>query len=375
MKALGIHIFAGGFSVGVRDAGFELLGHLELSNYGAETSRKNLGIPVVENHSDWGAWDVPACNTDLIYSNPPCAPWSSAGSKIIGDKRNYDAGFDPRDERVKCVEQAFEVFERLLPPVFMWESVTRCWTAGRPMVDMYAQRALDLGYSFTVVMADGFDCGVTQHRKRAFFVAHKIEIPWVSPKESRPEDASKTVGDVLLSVEGHLESQGLDPADERCAKKPWGICMECLKATPPGKKLRDAYMRIYGETRYNKEKNRYGGRPGFLYTRLDRAKHCPTITGSPAFFHPDHDRTLTLREMGALCGYPLDYEFVGSINNCYAQVAQAVMPPAGRWVASQVRKGLERDETVTVPTYSCTDFIDGRRKEFGIKLDPPRLRV
>ena len=44
--AVGMHIFAGGFSVGVQQAGFEVACHLETSAYGVQTARDNLKIPV-----------------------------------------------------------------------------------------------------------------------------------------------------------------------------------------------------------------------------------------------------------------------------------------------------------------------------------------
>lgn len=343
--ALGIFIFAGGFSVGVRDAGFRLLAHFD-GTYGAETSRRNLGIKVHDDPAAW-PWDEYA-GVDFVYSNPPCAPWSSAGSKIVGERRDYSRGFDPRDDRVACVAAAFKGLERLRPKAWLWESVTRAFTAGRPLVDHYAERAMALGYDVSVVLHDGFDCGVPQHRKRFFFVAHRVPLPFERPDVEGP----RTVGEVLDA----MSSPGEDLQTHM-----WDVERECLAATPPGKKLRDAYMRIYGDSRRDPETGRYRGRPGFLYTRLDRAKHCPTLTGSPVFFHPDEDRKLTVQEMAALCGYPEGYEFVGTLGKKYAQVVQAVMPPVGRWIGGVVRRGVEEERPLRVrePRYRLVDYLKG----------------
>jgi hypothetical protein len=45
--------------------------------------------------------------------------------------------------------------------------------------------------------------------------------------------------------------------------------------------------------------------------------------------------------MKVICGYPAGYEFVGRLGDRYAQVAKAVLPPAGEWVARQARAALE----------------------------------
>lgn len=42
MNALGCYIFAGGFSIGVKQAGFDVLGHVEAGNYGVQTFIKNF---------------------------------------------------------------------------------------------------------------------------------------------------------------------------------------------------------------------------------------------------------------------------------------------------------------------------------------------
>ncbi len=78
MKAIGSHIFAGGFTIGVKKH-FNVLAHFEGDGYGADTFSLNYPeIPVFVGPENWPTGDYK--DVDFIYGNPPCAPWSTLGS-------------------------------------------------------------------------------------------------------------------------------------------------------------------------------------------------------------------------------------------------------------------------------------------------------
>ena len=69
--ALGVHVYAGGFSLGIRKGGFDVVAHLESGDYGLATMRRNQRrVPV---HIDPRTWPVAelAGGIDLVYGNPP----------------------------------------------------------------------------------------------------------------------------------------------------------------------------------------------------------------------------------------------------------------------------------------------------------------
>ncbi len=70
-RAVACHVFAGGFSLGVRSR-FDVGVHLEASDYGAATCRRNFpGVDV--RISPTGAWPVAdLVGVDLVFANPPC---------------------------------------------------------------------------------------------------------------------------------------------------------------------------------------------------------------------------------------------------------------------------------------------------------------
>lgn len=92
---------------------------------------------------------------------------------------------------------------------------------------------------------------------------------------------------------------------------------------------------------------------GSAYRRLDPDEPSPTVTrsGYRDFVHPFHDRTLTVREMACLQGFPTDYEFMGTRLDSYSskrdlpmtqfgQVGNAVPPPLAEHIARAVREQI-----------------------------------
>jgi len=326
MRAVGCYVFAGGFTQGVKYH-FDVVAHLEDGNYGTDTAALNHpGIEIHKNPDAWPLEDLKG-QVDFLYANPPCAPWSSAGSKMMY-KREFERGVDLNDERVGCWLKVIRAICLTLPPIAVVESVTRCWTKGREFVEQCAENLRILGYACTVVLHDGYDCGVPQHRKRAFFVFHRLGF---TPHRPEPGDGPRTVREAL-------ERLGEDPDPTR--RKTWGIEQECLERSGEGVRLKDVYMEIYGESLRDPETGRYRGRPGFLRRRLAWDKPSNALTGGAVLYHPAEHRFITIGESAALCGYPRDYAFLGTADKRYRQVAQAVMPPVGRWIALEARRAL-----------------------------------
>lgn len=314
MIAVGAYIFAGGFTVGVKRAGFEVVGHLEDGDYGVETSQRNHpGLEVWRRPEEWPNGH----GIDFVYSNPPCAPWSAAGLK----GRDFSSGYDPRDPRVSCFQRAFGLLERLRPRVLAIESVTQAYTRGRPMLDAMSREAEGLGYATTFALHDAYDCGLPQRRRRVFAVFHDVEMLWERPA---PGDGPRTVREALAGLVDEPREVGkLTPSLARG-----------LHLVKPGEKLRAVFGRAFPGTPL----------PSFLRQRLHWDRPSPTHLGAQGtvLYHPDEDREISVREAQVLCGYPASYEFVAStIVKKHAQVAQAVTPPAGAWIAATVRRSVE----------------------------------
>lgn len=332
LTALGCHIFAGGFTVGVKRAGFDVLAHLEDSPYGVKSARMNWpDLDVRIGRENWRPEEF-AGRVDLFYNNPPCALFSTAGPSTT---RGPEAWRD--DTRLGCWHRSFEVFKIVKPRVFVLESVCQAYTKGREVVDLFTRESLTMGYSVKHVLMDAKWTGLPQSRKRFFFVVYE---PSLDLQLSFDYDRKlTTVGDALATVGSdcgytHASRWQTDPA-----------CREVVEATPQGGKLRVAFdsMRPDAEVIEVNGKSRILGRPGFLGQRLNAAGQMGVFIGD-VFIHPTEHRNLGTREMMALCGYPLDFKLEGSSRQWPGYLARAVMPAVGEWLASAVNSAIRRSK-------------------------------
>lgn len=104
--ALGSFIFAGGFSLGVSES-FDVLAHLEETNYGVATVRRNFpDLPVRVGRDRWPLDALAAgSQIDWIFGNPPCF---SPETKILtenGPKKIKDLVRSRSTERVWSVDE------------------------------------------------------------------------------------------------------------------------------------------------------------------------------------------------------------------------------------------------------------------------------
>lgn len=331
-KALGCHIYAGGHTLGVLKAGFQVLAHLEEWKFGTKTVEKNLGIACRVGREAWNEKEF-AGKVDWLYGNPPCASWSAAGIKVK-DKETRNVERYTHDDRTKCTELLFSLIPIVKPTVFSWECVAMATVNGSKFVRSRVEFVQSLGYDVHGLLFDGADLGLPQHRKRFFFVASKVRFEPFAPDGKRT-----TVRDAW---------KGLRNPGPILKTRPDLVTM--LKKMPKGELgvLHKYFMDAAG-TRALKKDAKTGyvkGRPGFLHMRVPLDGLSPTVTGGQHLYHPSEPRALTILEQQLLCGYPRDYEFVGAPSSQYAQIAKAVLPPAGNWLARNVRKALEANEKV-----------------------------
>lgn len=343
MNALGIYIFAGGFSVGMRAAGFDVLGHLEDGPFGADTVRQNM--PDIDVHANPETWPFDAYRgrgVEVVFCNPPCAPWSGAG---IRPKRMIDHDFKDNyrhDPRVSCVYNAFDAIRYLRPAIWAWESVQGAFHRGREMCDELAEEAVELGYSVSYVLLNGVHVGLPQQRRRFFFVAHRVKIDWEYPRLEADQQVSvmqawRAAG--LLKRRAHVAFRHMENDKDR----------EMMEGCPQGQALRlhwEAKMRATVGPEETWPRNKLGaviGRPAFTYRRLRPNVPCKTMMGGTHLVHPTEDRWLSVKESQVLCGYPADYEFSPPTPEaCYPEVAQAVLPTVGEWLGHNLRRAVER---------------------------------
>jgi len=326
-KAVGGYIFAGGFTLGMQAAGFDVLAHLEDGGYGVKTCRLNFpDLPIFVGADTWPLDSLRDEAPAVVYGNPPCAAWSS-----LNGKRTTTETWK-HDDRINCTLKHFKLLEELEPKAWCWESVERAWSVGREFVEDLVDRAVDLGYSVDLVLFDGQFVGGRHRRRRFFFVATKVDIDWVGPGLTKP----LTVQEVLDLVDD--PGYGVPLREDLHAA--WHETRFNQNLAEAWEELYPPEQREYRETKSGKRFVK--GRPSFRYRKMDPNDVAPTVVGD-SLVHPHEPRLVTFREAKAFCGYLLDFELESQATGAYDLLTRAVMPPVGEWFGRRVHEALDKN--------------------------------
>lgn len=333
MIAVGCCAFAGGFTWGLRSSGFDTIAQLEFPGVKGHlaTAELNFDHPIYVGPETWPVEDLAFLEPDLVFTQPPCAPWSPAG---YGPTKGINKHRD--DPRVEWSKRAFRLIEELDPTIFVYESVQPTYKKMRE--EFFDPIALDCnldGRTCYHLLIDGGRVGVPHHRRRYFFVTSRVEIPWEAPPDILPPTSSETLATVKANgAEPHWPR----PVDART----WGGRIDDIE---PGERLLAAWKRYNPPDTWTlNERGHVAGRPAFGSYRLHPDKSPNTFFGSYTLIHPTEPRPLTFEEMRAIAGYPPEFQFAGSHNASMVQMGQAVLPAVAEWMGGFFRKALERNE-------------------------------
>jgi site-specific DNA-cytosine methylase len=349
ISAVGCCAFAGGFTWGLRAAGITPIATLEFPgvNGHVKTHRQNFpDVPVYDKGpANWPVKALASLAPNVLYAQPPCAPWSHAG---FGPNRGINK--HRTDPRVQWTKEAFKLVEKLEPEVFIYESVQNTFHKIRH--DFFDPFALDCnldGMSCYHVLHDGARVGLPHHRKRYFFIASRYELLSLF-NEPEPRHVPTSLETLeKINVNGH------NPVWPRSVdRKTWD---GNLGEIEPGQSLLQAWTLrnppdkwVYGS------RNQVVGRPAFGNYRLHPDKPPRTFYGSYTLIHPTEDRPLTMPEIKAIAGYPPEFDLsaTSSQGAAMVQMGQAVLPPVAEWIG----RIIKRDIRAGVRAYGSTAELD-----------------
>ncbi len=322
LTALGVYIFAGGFTVGVSKH-FNVLAHFEDGPFGVDTAK--LNFPKLPIYTEPATWPVRQFKgkVNFVYANPPCAPWSAVGASLTKGAMQWQT-----DPRIRCVENAFGVLEAARPDIWVWESVPQAFARGRAMVDALTERAMKLGYAVTYFLTDAQLHGLPQRRQRFHFIAHRVALELPAP------DAD--IVPVKKAIKG-LKSRWWPDHP-----KHWN---KLLRNTKQGDGLRETFNKFNPKPKRD-AKGHAIGRPVFMNFRLDADLPSPTLIGGCHAVHPTEHRFISPEEHAALCGYPRDFKWAGNKGSIYPQIARAVTPVIGNYLGACAKRAITEGKKI-----------------------------
>lgn len=339
MKAIGCHVFAGGFTAGVQSV-MEVRGQLETHGLGENTVRNELQLPfmLVDDAKGWeqfrDAWD----GCELCYGNPRCSSFSSLTGGY-DDRTHGPWAKQTRDVHDLC-NFAVDRFDWIV-----WESIQQAFSVGRPLLDHLRDRVFfPAGYKVAHVLLNAATFGNAQRRRRYFFVAYRDKYTFNVIVPDRPTRQT-TLANVLDTVcpertpepgdfkrrtklNYHADSYRRLNDDEAFSLPSLlqGENMNSLGRRDPG---------LYSKNYRDKWDNRASKLPFSLHClrRLRSDRPASTVySASGSWVHPTQDRPLTVREIAAIMGW----NFLPEGWNPIAQIGKGVVPVVGRWLAKQI---------------------------------------
>ena len=342
-KVLAAFAGCGGMSEGFFQAGFDLVGHIELNPHARRTYEVNfpdsrcLGEDI--NSVDFGeiTQRFPEGSIDVVIGGPPCQGFSLAGKRQETDPRNRL--FEKLIDLADAVRPKFVVMENVLLLTSM-----RNVDGGLVIEDVMA-RFRAHGYEPSVHYVNAADYGVAQSRKRIFVVAirrdENDQRAYSFPEPTHGKNMLglqpvKTFFDVTRDLE-RIES------GEHDAKDPlhWAVdhpphVIDMLRDVPPGGSAHDnpdpdkrpssGYNTTYKRIRWDQPSSTV-------------STNFSMISGSRNV-HPEQTRSITIREASRAQSFPDEFRFVGPWGEIRTMIGNAVPPLLAKAVAESLLKRL-----------------------------------
>ena len=373
-RAVDVLGFAGGFTLGVVQAGFELVGKRELpGGFGVancEANRHLLGDRWHSEARDPRTWSVPDQGADFVFGNPPCSGFSVMSAK---DFRGADSKINA------CMWSFADYVSRVRPQVAVFESVQQARNRPDGLALMRALRervedATGLKWDLHHVRHNAYHVGGAAQRRRYFWVVSRVpfgiepSVPsrypmfrevisdlsgltptWESQAYRRPPTWwSKERRSDTGAVDGMVGARS--PLIRRCqdlaAAVGWypgesisDVCRRAYKANghlPPSfAATEDKIVRNDFRMGFTTPVRWHGDRPGRV------------ITGGSLVMvlHPDEDRMVTHREAARVLGFPDDWliQPLRGVSGLQMTWGKGITVDCGRWIAQWVRAALDEN--------------------------------
>jgi DNA (cytosine-5)-methyltransferase 1 len=333
--AIDVYSGCGGLTLGLKQAGFDVIGAIDNDPVAVETYRRN--------HPEVKVWqeDIRKLNAsavrgelrirkgelDLLAGCPPCQGFSSIrtfnGKKTISDDRN-DLVFD-----------FLRFIEEFKPKAIMMENVPGLAKDHR--MTRLRNKLKRLGYHVDCRVLDAADYEVPQRRRRMILLAgHTNPIGYAEPVISR-----RTVKDAIAKLLKPGKSG--DPLHDLPEIRTKEV-MDVIRKIPKDGGSRRNMGRKW-QLKCHKKRS-----VGFkdVYGRMKWNDVSPTITGGCAnpskgrFLHPVQNRAITLREAALLQTFPIGYFFslAGGKQGASLMIGNALPPSFIRHHAMKIREHL-----------------------------------
>jgi len=353
LKAISLFSGMGGDSLGIQNAGLELIAYSEWEKEMRNTHELNfpntklIGCGDILKTTDNQFLEYKG-NVDLIFAGFPCQGFSNAGNK------------DPNDPRNSLFREFARSADLIKPKYVVGENVKgllqRKTASGEEYMDIIKSEFNNIGYDIyhKVYMCSKLTIGVPQNRERLIIVGIRKDL---NQEFTFPEENKNKSGDlkdiIKFSMEGTLKVE-IDYLDLDFNELPDECVIKDMdndesENNPHPNLVQYATKRDYSRKGVDRpHRLHFGRRLDVGGEIIDIRKPINTIICSyahcPRFFIPQKNkngnylRCLTPDELKQCQGFPADYKLSGNTGKQIKQIGNAVPPPLIQMIVRELVK-------------------------------------
>jgi len=314
LTAIDLFAGGGGLTVGLKGAGFQVVGAVEIESHAFSTYKVNhpevcaFKQDIRTIRGEYLRMLSPDGQIDLLAGCPPCQGFTSLTSK-----------YKRPDSRNELIREMGRLIEEIQPRAVMMENVPGLTQKGKPLFDEFLRLLSSLGYIYDFKVLQVADYGVPQSRRRLVLLAGKgFPINMPAPTHAQiPPDGLKPWRTIRCVIRNMPKPITLEESHKHGG--PQAFNWHVIRTLAPQNKRRlcqakpgKSWVTIPKRLRPACHQDRNTGFSN-VYGRMSWDQTSPTITGGCTtlskgrFGHPEEDRTISVREAALLQTFPPDY--------------------------------------------------------------------
>ena len=369
--AVDLFCCGGGLSLGLEEAGFDVILGVDVDEHAVQTHRSHFGgVSLQADLSDPDEISrvlaaLEGVDVSLVAGSPPCQPFSRAGSSKI--RSLIEQGVRSEEDERRDLWKGFLRFVReLYPSLVLMENVPDLVSGEDSIVFRQIVDALeDAEYGVHTRILPSWQFGVPQHRQRLFMVGARAgaSFSWPRPVTKDKPGVEEAISDLPV-IEAGKENDGLPYVRNGRAQTTLQKWFRRGQTRGRGSTIHDHFARAVRKDdlrafRQMTSKTRYSELPADLrryttdhfddrYKRLDAKEPSRTITAHIArdgywYIHPTENRTLTMREAARIQSFPDRFRFAGTPSHAFRQIGEAVPPLVARAIGRSLLQAIRRE--------------------------------
>jgi DNA (cytosine-5)-methyltransferase 1 len=337
--ALDLFCGSGAVTAGMKSAGFNVVGAVDVDPIASATYRSNHPeVHLVENDIRTVLpeefFEVIKEKLDLLAVCAPCQPFS-----------NRNRFRSNTDDRAGLILAALPFIKEYTPELVFFENVPGI--GNRSVFSSLEKNLIRLGYHLSKPKSiDAADLGVPQKRQRMILIGARDEQilsrATVFPLKGR-QTVFEAIGNLPVPPIGK-SNVGVDLL--HYARKHDSVTIQRLRhISHNGGSRNELPPALQLKCHQGLKKSSFPD----SYGRLLWGAPAPTLTTGCTdltkgrYAHPEQDRAITLREAARLQSFPDDYIFIGNASQIATQIGNAVPPKMMEEIAAVLFKALSND--------------------------------